>query len=135
MTEVRTTRLLCGQYRRGARGPFSFDCIGVAADVLHQLHGDAALGAFPSTDPSDPETLRDLDADLWEEVDENTREPGVVVLTEAPDPETGTMRHHAWTFVDRARCITATPACGVKIVARTAIRQPIVGCYRLRGAR
>jgi len=107
----------------------------VAADVLRQLHGEAALAAFPSTDASDPETLQDLDADLWEEVDENTREPGVVVLTESPDPETGALRHHAWTFIDGARCITAAPACGVKVVSRTAIRQPVVGCYRFRGAR
>lgn len=131
---VDMTALLAAKYERGARGPFAYDCIGVAVAVLEQLHGPDVRRGFPSTRIADPSTVQDLDSDLWEPVPEDTCEPGVVVLTESPDPDTGTMRHHAWTFIDRYNCATAIPDLGVRVISRTAIRNPIIGCYRWRGA-
>lgn len=130
---VDMTALLTARYERGARGPAAYDCIGVAVAVLSQLHGEGVKRGFPSTRLDDPCTVQDLDANLWESVPVETCEPGVVVLTESPDPETGAMRHHAWTFIDRYNCATATPDLGVRVMSRGAIRNPIIGCYRWRG--
>lgn len=115
MAAVRYTDMIGKPYERGAWGPDSYGCAGVALEILRRLGRDVGREAF--TSPG---------GEAWEAIEEPCQ-PGDIILSDGPDGS------HVDVLLDyrRKSVLTALVGLGVSLRNLHSISHR-VGAFRLR---
>lgn len=138
MTDL--THILGKPFRRGGRGPNSYDCVGVAKEAVRSILGDEAAETIPCglTTCVMPEEF----PGEWCRVGDfiGTMRDGEIVLTER-DAEDGLVEHHLYVRVASGKLATCDRERGVVVVPDRVIptcpkegQERVIGVYRYGGA-
>jgi hypothetical protein len=113
-------------FRRGGRGPYTYDCWGVLQAILRRL------GNHPTDFPTEPALMASALEDEWVEIKREMVLPGDGVLMRSFDPE---YVWHIGVAVDPWRMLHVRESVGVCVEAfdSTLYKRRIVGFYRFKG--
>jgi len=132
MTDI--THILGKPFRPGGRGPGSYDCVGVAVEVVRIEVGDEAADTMPGGEMTTIEP-EDFPGE-WRAIGVIPGEasPGDVVLTERTNTN-GDTEHHLYVATSIGRFATSDRKRGVIVVPLRAIQEHVVGVYRWERSR